>query len=317
MIEFRCRSCQSLLQVADDLVGRQARCPACAKVNIVPSRPTSPGAGEPSPAEPGKGAASGDFAATLPYSGSVAGPGNPYRYTAASAEPDIPWSPRTLRPTPILVGDVLVQTWQIFRDHLGSVVGASLVVYLLDAVCGALVNSLYHGAVNSTSSSLATFLIWGITFVAGTAFSIWVTAGLMLYLLRIARNEPVHFGQLFEAGHLVWPAAIASVAYTIVVTLGLIACIVPGIMLGLMYFPVLPLVIDARLPVAEAFRTSKQVTANNLLAVGGIWLISVGLAAVGALTCGIGLLATMPFVALLQAVTYLAITGQPIPAAKG
>ena len=89
-------------------------------------------------------------------------------------------------------------------------IGASLIVYLLDTVCGVLINTLYNGAAD-TSNDVANVMIWMITFVAGTAFTVWVTAGLMLYLLRIARGEPAHFGQLFEAGSLIVPASIASV----------------------------------------------------------------------------------------------------------
>ena len=315
MIEFRCGSCHRLLQVTDDLVGRDARCPACSSINQVPPATQSPNPAADSAANPTSsgGASNENFAATLPYErSSTAYTANPYRFTHADGATSTSAAPvRTIRPTLINVNDILAKSWQIFTANLGSVIGASLIVYLLDSVCGVLINSLYNGAADS-SSDVANVLIWLITFVASTAFTVWLTAGLMLYLLRIARGEPAHFGQIFEAGPLVIPASIASVAYALICTLGLIACIVPGIVLGLTYWMSLTLVVDARLGVADAFRTSQQVTNNNKWSLAGIWAISIGLAVAGGLACGVGLVLTMPFVAVLQTVTYLAMTGQPI-----
>jgi uncharacterized membrane protein len=112
---------------------------------------------------------------------------------------------------------------------------------------------------------------------------------------------------LFDAGPLIVPATIASIAYSAMVTLGLIACIVPGVILALMYCMVFPLVIDARLSVTEAFKVSRQVTDGNKVTLAIIWLISVGLAIAGGLACGVGLIFTLPLVAVLQTVTYLSI----------
>lgn len=333
MLEFRCRKCRRLLQVTDDSAGQQARCPACATVNHVPTadeaqrqreQDTPPASSAPltqHEEHPGE-----QFDATLPYqqAASANAPrseaaeyaaARPYAFLGsdpASAAPTGGVGAGQIMPTPILVGDVCARSWGLFLDNLGGVIAASLTVYLLNAVCGALVNSLHHGAVASNDNAVAASLIGLITYVTSTAFSIWLTAGLIMYLLRIARGETAHFGQLFEAGPLLVPAAAVSILYSLIVTVGLIACVVPGVILGLMYWMALPLLIDKRLGVVEAFRVSQQVTMGNKWALAGIWLISVGLAIAGFAACGVGAIFTLPFVALLQVVTYLAMTGQPI-----
>ena len=50
-IEFRCRQCGRLLKTPDDTAGRQAQCPACGTISIVPG-PAAPGPVMPGPGEP-------------------------------------------------------------------------------------------------------------------------------------------------------------------------------------------------------------------------------------------------------------------------
>lgn len=311
----------------DELAGREARCPACAAAVSVPSlgeaRPATPGSEAGSAAGEASGSADGNFDATLSYQGSssataghgwqawtAGAPGNRAGWSD-SAEP--PVTPRTaIRPTRISVGDVFSRSWSIFVNNLGNVVGAGLVVYLLNSLCGVLIRAAQNGALRSGGNWAGDLGVMIITYVAGTAFTVWLTAGFFQYLLRIARGQPAHFGQLFEAGPLVVPATIATIVYSLIVTVGLVACVVPGIVLGLMYWMAVPLLIDTRMGVAEAFHLSKRVTDGNKWALAGVWLTSVGVAAVGALLFCVGLVFALPFVALLHAVTYLAMTGQPI-----
>jgi len=111
-----------LLQVADDLVGRDARCPACSAVNQVPR------AAEPSSSQAGAAAgesADENFATTLPYDHAAAY-GNPsaaWRRTAKEAPPRFANAAgaaapsaapaRTIKPTLINVSEILSQSWRI------------------------------------------------------------------------------------------------------------------------------------------------------------------------------------------------------------
>lgn len=323
MIELRCQACNRRLRVPDEALGRQARCPVCSAVNDVPAgaaaghgAPRSPSPGQSPSRVPGDTPAD-DFDATLPYQQSApraAGRGwrrlanwNPY----AAEEPARPAASASITGSRFVsAGDIFARAWTVYLNNLGPIIGASLVVYLLNSLCGLLVNTLYRGAADSSGSQVAVAMIWVITYVAGTAFTVWLTAGLLLYLLRIIRGQPAHFGMLFDAGPLIVPATIATIAYSVIVTLGLLVCIVPGVILGLMYWLAIPLVIDARLEVTEAFRVSRQTTDGHKGTLALVWLISVGLLIAGALVCGIGLVFTLPLAAVLQAVAYLAITGQ-------
>ena len=73
-IEFRCTGCQRLLRTADDTAGKQARCPECGAVMVVPGAAVFPEAGPQAAAS--RETAAPTEAPSGPASG--AGPESPY-----------------------------------------------------------------------------------------------------------------------------------------------------------------------------------------------------------------------------------------------
>lgn len=321
VVEFRCPSCDRLLQVPDAMVGQQARCPACTAVNVVPAaREELAGAGE---IASGSQSSANDrppgLDETLDYAQASAAAGAGWKQVwqgvgawgttgdASSATPA-----RAIRPTQVDLASIWSKTWQIFLANFANIFGPCVAVYLLGMVCGWLIQAALSGSGGSTGNAFADVTIFFITTIASTAFTAWLTAGLLQYMLHILRGEPARFGQLFEAGELVVPVAIAMLVYAAVATGGLMLCIVPGIFFCLMFWMVVPLVVDARLSVADAFRVSQMVTVGNKGTLAVIWAISIGLTLLGALFFCVGQVVTLPLVTVLQTVAYLMMTGQSV-----
>jgi uncharacterized RDD family membrane protein YckC len=76
-IEFRCGGCSNLLRVADEFVGKQARCPQCGQISLVPH--AGEGAAAPTPA-PSHFADPPDQLTQSPFAGKESSAGdNPYQ----------------------------------------------------------------------------------------------------------------------------------------------------------------------------------------------------------------------------------------------
>jgi uncharacterized RDD family membrane protein YckC len=73
-IEFRCGGCSNLLRVADENAGKQARCPKCGQISLVPDASSAPSAAAPSPF-----ADASDKAAETSFAKKQADDGNPYQ----------------------------------------------------------------------------------------------------------------------------------------------------------------------------------------------------------------------------------------------
>src|SRR5262249_17833366 len=70
---------------------------------------------------------------------------------------------------------------------------------------------------------------------------------------------------LFSGMECVVPVLLATICHTVLVLVGLLFCIIPGLIIsGLLYFTT-PLIIQARLGVFDAMRESKEVVQKNLL----------------------------------------------------
>jgi uncharacterized RDD family membrane protein YckC len=73
-IEFRCGGCSNLLRVADENVGKQARCPKCGQISVVPGSSPVPSAAAPSPFADGS-----EKPTESPFVNKGADDGNPYQ----------------------------------------------------------------------------------------------------------------------------------------------------------------------------------------------------------------------------------------------
>jgi uncharacterized membrane protein len=141
------------------------------------------------------------------------------------------------------------------------------------------------------------------------AMSSALTAG----FLKVADGQPVtlasfltpnRFGAMLGLQVLIMAAA----------AVGMLLCIVPGILV--VFFTLLaPLVLlDRGLPVIEAIKTSVSLVKANIVPVLLMYLIGAALGTVGQLACLIGLFVAIPVSYLYQVYVYRAISGRPVAA---
>ena len=324
-IEFRCTQCNKLLRTADNTAGKQAKCPECNTVLTIPAAaeqaPGQPAAPGPAPA-PAAGPTS-PFGAAGPQAGAE----NPYQapadYTAAAgyAAP----TPGVFNPTQMDVGDVFSRTWAIFKDQWGMCLGIVVVAQLLNVgvslVCGF------------------------IPFVGGIVsmlFSVWISIGVALALLKICRGQEAAIGDIFNGGPYFGRIFLASlllgiivmavfgvcfgplmvIAYLVLqggppetlmvaaIVLALLAAI-PVILVSLMFSQYYYLILDRDAGITESLSMSKDIMVGNKLTLFLINLLLGLIILASMLPCFLGLIAAIPFAALIKPIVYLAVTGQP------
>jgi len=106
---------------------------------------------------------------------------------------------------------------------------------------------------------------------------------------------------------------VTHVLFSIIVNIGVVLCVVPGVILACMFFPCTWLVIDRNLGTMEALDQARQLTNGNKLTLFLVFLLYALVAmVVGTITCGLGGFVTGPFGGLLAAVCYLRMSGQPL-----
>lgn len=295
-IEFRCNQCGTLLRTGDDTGGKQAKCPTCGAVMPIPVGTPEPASQSsfPPPPPPGMGE-------TNPYQ-------SPGGYRDDAAETPVAGS---FQPTIIDFGDVFSRTWSIFQTQWGMCLLVMFVVFIFNAVVSGtiavgLVSLGFDPNDNATGS-----LVHSLGNLVQGLLSVWIGIGQALIFLGIARGEPVEMGQLFSGGQFYLRILGASILAGIAIMIGLVLLIVPGIFLMLMLWPFYWLILDRNVGVFDSFQLAMRITEGNKATVFLIAIVAMAMIFVTAIPCFLGWLFTFPFLGLLWAVMYLAMTGQP------
>ncbi len=314
-IEFRCTQCNKLLRTGEGTAGKQAKCPECGAISTVPAAGTAL-PGEPPPSEPKApppvDEAGSPFAPGGPQPAPF-DPENPYaapgEYTPAA--PSYVPAPGALGHTIIDFGDVFSRTWAIFKEQWGMCLVAVIIVGAINLVVRGAVMALSIGVQASGGDEAIGFIVVQLVSICASLFLLWFNIGLSLFFLKTARGQHAELGDILAGGPYYLRILGASILFGLICLVGYILCIVPGVIFALMFSQYYFLILDRNVGVMDSLNISKEIMTGNKLMLFAIGLVAglVGLV-IAVCTCGIGLLVVVPYLALLNPVIYLAITGQ-------
>ncbi len=303
-IEFRCTQCHNLLRVPDESAGAQARCPKCSAIITVPA---SGSAGGPEPsdnpfAELGQRPAdqSAGNESVNPYSSPASGYDQPHVTGAMGHE---------MVATPVDAGSVINYAWEVWKANLGLLVGVTVVVFVISIGFGAVqgfVETIFAHQGNEEVGVLIGFVLS----VCGNLVQMFLEIGKALIVLKLLRGEPAEFSELFNGGSVFLSVLGASILAGIAIVVGFLACIVPGILLLLFFWPFYWLIIDRKAGAIESFGMAYQFGKANAGTTFVLWLASFGIMLLGVLACLVGILFAAPLVSVIWGAAYLMMSGQ-------
>jgi len=192
--------------------------------------------------------------------------------------------------------------WETFKRRPWFFIGSALVIILAAAVAHAIASAL--GGSRETPSLLGTLADWGL----GTLISMGVVA---FYLKANDDPERVTLGDLWHPAPF-WNYLLASFILGIVVALGMILLIVPGIIFALMFAFTPFIVVDRGLGPIEAMKESKRITYGHKWQLLGFGLLCVLIMLLGAIAAGIGIVVSLPVVSLAGAHAYRVLAGEAV-----
>lgn len=122
--------------------------------------------------------------------------------------------------------------------------------------------------------------------------------------LNLVTGKKTSVAMLFGEGNKLLRALGATILFGLMVGLGILLLIVPGVYLWLRYGQYLTAIVDRDMGVFEAFSYSSSITTNNRSNLFVLSLFALLLCIAGALACGVGMLITMPVAWLSYKVSY-------------
>ena len=338
-IEFRCTQCDKLLRTGDETAGKKAKCPECGTVVTVPEKTagggqsSTPAGGASSPpassmdslygsgVSPPSSGATPDPQAGNPFaSGQGAGGGtNPYTSPTAPLGHPVAaaTAPLAAGPVQIEVGDIFSEAWRLFSDNLGNCLLAMLMMTLVSMAVGVVFLIFFFGAIaigggagGGAGAALAIVVV-PVGMVVLILFGNWIQAGILSFILRLARGEDPGVGEVFSGARWLLPVTGANLLVGLIVSVGMMLCIVPGVIFGLMFSQCLFLIIDRNVPVMDALSQSRELVFGHKMNIFLVHLLMAGVLILAGCV-PFGTFFATPFVWLISAVIYLRLTGQPL-----
>ena len=137
-------------------------------------------------------------------------------------------------------------------------------------------------------------------------------AGLIYMIHKANSQQEISFSDLF-IGYKQKTAQIILYGFLsqIIISIGLLLCVIPGIILTAMLFIGLPIVFFENKTAVQALQKSFEIGKANLGTLLGITIVAYLIGISGVLLCCIGLLASLPFIYAAMYSAYCAYVGIP------
>ncbi|AYJ51914.1 hypothetical protein D8W71_16370 [Rhodococcus sp. P1Y] len=209
----------------------------------------------------------------------------------------------TLPPT-LSVGDALSFGWNKFKNNAGVWIG----IVVIAAVIQIVVNLIFSGSRDSGTDLSAVFGIWAIIgAVVSAIVGYLVNAALIRGALHEVDGNKPSIGSFFQFANVA-AIVLASVIVGILVFVGLVLLVIPGIALAFLTWWTLQFVIDRNEDALTAIKSSFRAISSNAGQLFVLALALVGINILGAIPCGLGLLVTIPITVIASTYAYRIVT---------
>lgn len=201
------------------------------------------------------------------------------------------------------VGDIVGYGWKKFQEYLGQIIVAVLIYFV---VIGAF---SFLGNIISTSidSIIGSLLFTLVQLVVQAAISII----LIRAVLMVVDGKQIDNAALFSTDNL-GPYIIGSILVSLGTFVGLILCVIPGVIFMFLSYFWNFFLIDKNMEPVEAIKASIELIRNNVGTV-LVWaIVAIVLSVVGIILCCVGYLVAAPVVFIGNAYLYRRLNNEPV-----
>lgn len=217
--------------------------------------------------------------------------------------------------------------WSKFSKNPGPFIAAAAIVlvigglfsFLGQMVADAIFNTTPHTTVDSTTGAVtvdgggtfAGFMASALVSFVSQVISALAIAGLLKMAFDVVDGRAPDVGSMLQGWDKV-QLLIASVLTSLLTAIGIVLCILPGIVVAVLTGFTTAMVVDRKLGAVDAIKASVDFVRSNVGAV-LLWiLLAFVCAVVGTIACVVGLLVALPVIMISQAHTVRTLGGQQV-----
>ena len=193
----------------------------------------------------------------------------------------------------------LSKAWDLFQKEWKYIYTMGLVFFLVGAFSSQLLEFITKNAGGGLLQLVAS-LVTVVISIGLEMMGLFV----LLEFLSGKKYEISKLTGLIPEWKRMWTYFSARLIVGLMVVVGLILLIVPGVYFALRYMFVPLLLVDKKMGISEALEKSSKMTEGKLMTLFGVMLVLIGLNVLGALALGVGLLITIPVSSLVPVILY-------------
>lgn len=190
--------------------------------------------------------------------------------------------------------------WETMKANLGFWVGLMLLILGMNTL-----PELGRWQTQESAPTLALF--WT---VSGYLIQLATQMGLIRISLILIDGRKPRYGELFGDLPTFFRYLAGNLLYLLIILVGLLLLIFPGIRWSLQYQFAPFFIVDRRVGVAEAFRESSRITRGAKWDLFLVFLLALGINLLGLLALAVGLFTTVPATMLAYTFIYRKLMGQ-------
>lgn len=185
--------------------------------------------------------------------------------------------------------------WETFKKRPWIFIGAMALMFI-----ASFINSAISGGLNESGNGFLVLL----GFILSVAIGVYIEMILTSFLLKTHESVESVSWKDVSSNLPFWKYLGAKIFAVLLIIIGFILLIIPGIILALMFFAVQYLVIDKKLGPVEALKESKRITDGHKWDLLVLMIVVIILNVLGVLVFFVGLLVTIPVSALAMVHAY-------------
>lgn len=212
------------------------------------------------------------------------------------------------------IGELLGEAWQRTKGTKGIIIGGFLVFYAVLLVVSFVLGGIL-GVFGALSDSPGAVVIGELVIgILASAMAYPFMAGINMVGIRRAADQPISFNEIFSHFGRTVPLVITAIVMMLLIYLGMILLVIPGLYLAIAYMLAIPLVVERGLSPWQALEASRKAISQHWFKVFGLFLLLGLITMVSAIPLGIGLIWSIPLFVIAMGVLYRTIFGVLPPA---
>lgn len=197
------------------------------------------------------------------------------------------------------IAEVMAEAWQLKNGFKSTYWGALLLYTTVAMVISGVFEFVGSG---STIMKIISQLVSGLV-----GYPLWV--GLMMIAIKHSVGTPTDVSMIFAYYPKTIPIFLNYLLMMVLVLIGLSLLVLPGIYLAFAYTLAMPLIVEKNLGPWDALEASRKAITPCWFRTFGLFFVSSIILMISALPIGIGLIWTVPFLALVMAIVYRNLIG--------